>query len=345
MSVAKVFAVLALGGLSFWVSMETVMAGDKTTCRKSRTSAAGPVEGAAMGYTPMLRKADGLIRAEVRNARGEELGRVEDILLNTVANRASYAVLSFSGIARTAMPVAPSGGPAVIPGAQPTATEKYFAVPWLSLTCKSGDEKVLLLDMDKDRIQHAPSFPKDHWPDLASADSCRPIDSFYGIEARMEKERQEFATPEYNQQALRFHGDHFWARKITELTGLEVKNAENQKLGDIRHIMVDMRTGDLAYAILSYGGILSLGEKMVPLPWNALDLKPDERVARVDVSRESIDSLAFSDSKFPDLADRELARRIHQTFHREPYWEVFGYVRPESGGAELQQTVPPSPEE
>ena len=56
------------------------------------------------------------------------------------------------------------------------------------------------------------------------------------------------------------------------LMGNDVYNHKDEDLGDIKEIMLDMRTGRVSYAVLSFGGFLGMGEKLFAVPWNALTL-------------------------------------------------------------------------
>src|SRR3954468_7860536 len=56
------------------------------------------------------------------------------------------------------------------------------------------------------------------------------------------------------------------------LIGDHVHNLQNEHLGEIKEIMLDMRTGTIAYAVMSRGGVLGIGEKLFAVPWDALTL-------------------------------------------------------------------------
>ena len=56
------------------------------------------------------------------------------------------------------------------------------------------------------------------------------------------------------------------------LNGNDVYNEKDEDLGDIKEIMLDMTTGRVSYAVLSFGGFLGMGEKLFAVPWNALKL-------------------------------------------------------------------------
>lgn len=48
-------------------------------------------------------------------------------------------------------------------------------------------------------------------------------------------------------------------------------NRQGERLGQIRDLMIEKRTGAVAYAVLAFGGVLGVGEKYVPAPWSALE--------------------------------------------------------------------------
>jgi sporulation protein YlmC with PRC-barrel domain len=58
--------------------------------------------------------------------------------------------------------------------------------------------------------------------------------------------------------------------KASGLIGMEVRNSENQKLGEVKDLVMDMNSGRVSYAVLSVGGFLGIGEKLIALPPGAL---------------------------------------------------------------------------
>jgi sporulation protein YlmC with PRC-barrel domain len=96
---------------------------------------------------------------KVRNPQGEDLGKVEDFMLDLDSGRIVYAVLSFGGVMGVG--------------------NKLFAVPPAALTIDK-EEKCLVLDVDKGQLERAPGFDKDNWPDLADPRLGSEIYSYYG---------------------------------------------------------------------------------------------------------------------------------------------------------------------
>jgi sporulation protein YlmC with PRC-barrel domain len=67
------------------------------------------------------------------------------------------------------------------------------------------------------------------------------------------------------------------------LGGDDVLNRQEKKLGTIEEIMLDVPTGRIAYAVLSSGGFLGIGDKLFAIPWRSLTLDPENKCFVVDV--------------------------------------------------------------
>ena len=56
----------------------------------------------------------------------------------------------------------------------------------------------------------------------------------------------------------------------SKVNGTDVYNSQGDSLGSIYDVMIDKRSGEVAYAVMSFGGFLGIGEEYSPLPWSAL---------------------------------------------------------------------------
>jgi hypothetical protein len=96
------------------------------------------------------------------------------------------------------------------------------------------------------------------------------------------------------------------------LIGNDVFNRRGEDLGDIKEIMLDLQSGRVAYAVLSYGGFLGMGEKLFAVPWNALTLDTENHRFTLDVERDRLkDAPGFDPDRWPDMADDTWARGVH----------------------------------
>jgi sporulation protein YlmC with PRC-barrel domain len=103
------------------------------------------------------------------------------------------------------------------------------------------------------------------------------------------------------------------------LLGNDVYNNSDESLGDIKELMIDMATGKIAYAVLSFGGVLGLGDKLFAVPWAALTLDTENKRFTLNTTKESLkDAPGFNKSRWPSMADKTWAGGVH-TFYNTPY--------------------------
>src|ERR1700740_466035 len=100
------------------------------------------------GYPRVLRTKN-IYSDRVRNAAGEDLGKIEELVIDVNTGRVAYAVLSFGGILKMG--------------------NKLFAIPWEALRVDPQNNKRFILNVDKTRLENATGFDKDNWPDMADA--------------------------------------------------------------------------------------------------------------------------------------------------------------------------------
>lgn len=105
------------------------------------------------------------------------------------------------------------------------------------------------------------------------------------------------------------------------LEGNDVFNSADEKLGTIQHIMIDVPRGRVAYAVLSRGGILGMGDKLFAIPWGALTLDTEQKRFILDVSAQRLEeSEGFDKDSWPRMADSAWATRTHDYYNQPPYW-------------------------
>lgn len=106
------------------------------------------------------------------------------------------------------------------------------------------------------------------------------------------------------------------------LIGNKVTNARGEDLGHLEDLMIDLETGSVAYAVLSYGGILGYGDKLFAVPWRALSLDAKNKTLHLDVERETLKQAeGFDKHHWPNTADRAWGQRLHAQYGVTPYWE------------------------
>ncbi len=103
-----------------------------------------------------------LVGTSVENATGDNLGQIEDLMINWKEGKVAYAVLSFGGFLGIG--------------------DKYFAVPLESFkTSPDPDRNVLVLNESKERLKNSPGFDKDHWPSTADNVFTEKVYKHYNV--------------------------------------------------------------------------------------------------------------------------------------------------------------------
>lgn len=106
------------------------------------------------------------------------------------------------------------------------------------------------------------------------------------------------------------------------LDGDKVRNAAGEDLGEIKEIMIDVSSGRVAYAVLSFGGFLGMGDKLFAIPWEALQLDQENERFILDVDKETLENApGFDEDDWPEFADRTWGAEIHSHYGYEPYWK------------------------
>ena len=105
------------------------------------------------------------------------------------------------------------------------------------------------------------------------------------------------------------------------IEGTAVQNAAGEDLGEINEIMIDLDQGRIAYAVLSFGGFLGMGNKLFAIPWEALKIASAGDVFILNVPREKLEHApGFDQDQWPDWADPSWGENIHTYYGYKPYW-------------------------
>jgi sporulation protein YlmC with PRC-barrel domain len=135
------------------------------------------------------KEASDIIGKKVTNAQDEDLGKVQDLIINTENATAPYAIIGFGGVLG--------------------ANRTKIAVPLSSLQC-SADGKSLMLSASKEQLQAAAKTPTGAWATVAKADWSRKVDAYYGEPTTREVRvgvRDDLQTPTRDTETRTFVRD------------------------------------------------------------------------------------------------------------------------------------------
>jgi len=117
------------------------------------------------------------------------------------------------------------------------------------------------------------------------------------------------------------------------LAGDRVRNSTGENLGKVDEIMIDIPSGRVAYAVLSFGGVLRVGNKLFAVPWSSLRLDEDEKCFILDVDKRTLETApGFDKDNWPDMADTAWGAEISRYYGASPYWEDYKEQKTMRGG-------------
>jgi sporulation protein YlmC with PRC-barrel domain len=222
-------------------------------------------------------RASKLIGKDVRNAQGEDLGDIKDVIVDINNSRVHYVVLEFGGFLGMG--------------------EKHFAYP-MRVFKASADKDELVLNVDKERLKKAPGFDKDKSPDWNDPDYRGRVDKYFG--------NTVVVKPQPNMRLVRG----------SDLIGKNVDDANGKDVGEIEDIVVNLGTGNIHYAVLEFDKAWSLGDKRYVFPMKSFrtGAKTGDDLV-LNVTREQVDRMpGFDANKWPDLNDSRWNREIDSNF-------------------------------
>jgi sporulation protein YlmC with PRC-barrel domain len=103
------------------------------------------------------------------------------------------------------------------------------------------------------------------------------------------------------------------------MLGHGVHNKDGEDLGDIKELMIDMASGEIAYAVLSFGGLMGMGDKLFAVPWAALRLDTANRRFTLNVLKDALENApGFDKDGWPAMSDSQWVAGAHK-FYGTPF--------------------------
>ncbi|MGE0754616.1 MAG: PRC-barrel domain-containing protein [Alphaproteobacteria bacterium] len=101
----------------------------------------------------------------------------------------------------------------------------------------------------------------------------------------------------------------------SSLCGDSVKNLQGDDLGEVKEIMLDTRSHQIAYYVLSFGGFLGLGDKYFAIPPEAMELDKEEKCFVLNASKERLKAAeGFDKDNWPNMADPAFRDRLYSHY-------------------------------
>lgn len=107
-----------------------------------------------------------------------------------------------------------------------------------------------------------------------------------------------------------------------EVVGRKVINLQGEDLGKVEEVMIDSVPGRVAYAVLSFGGFLGMGDKLFAVPWEALNYSPSQDAFVINVEKNVLKSApGFDKNNWPNMTDTRWRSEVYNYYGARPYWE------------------------
>lgn len=106
-----------------------------------------------------------------------------------------------------------------------------------------------------------------------------------------------------------------------KVEGTSVRNSAGDKVGTIERVMIDKRSGKVAYAVMTFGGFLGMGQDYSTLPWHVLRYSEDLDAYELNITPEQLKGAPrFSGEWDTGTVNREWERNVHNYYGVDPYW-------------------------
>jgi hypothetical protein len=108
-----------------------------------------------------------------------------------------------------------------------------------------------------------------------------------------------------------------------KVEGTDVYRSNGESVGQIERVMIDKVSGKVAYAVMSFGGFLGIGEDYYPLPWSLLTYNPKLGGYEVNISEQQLKGAPkYSKPENWDWSDRARGQSVYDYYKVPPYWGI-----------------------
>ena len=268
-----------------------------------------------------------LIGMQVRDAQGENLGDINDVIVDMDRNRAMYAVIGFGGFLGMG--------------------ERLFAFPLQAFQMPLDQEDRLVLNVSRERLRESPGFDRNAWPDWNDTAYRGEVDRFYaapGTRGAVGQPTQaqpgqvqvgpaagqqqgtmgqmrpgmmgqtqpgmmgqtQPATPR-GQQAQTGQQPMTQMVRGSELLNRNVRDTAGQAAGEIEDVVVNMTDGEIRYAVISFSQGWFQPDQLVAVPIAALGRSAQHpNDVMVSASRQQLENApVFNRDRWPNFRDEQ----------------------------------------
>lgn len=113
------------------------------------------------------------------------------------------------------------------------------------------------------------------------------------------------------------------ALSTSSINGTSVVNLQGEDVGHIEDIMIDLSTGRILYTVLSFGGLLGIGNKLFAVPFESFTIDQNKERFVLDVNKERLKNApGFDKDNWPATSDRSFQTQVYTYYEVDPYWDA-----------------------
>jgi len=228
-------------------------------------------------------RAANLYGREVMSADNQRVGKVDNVIVDLESEHILYVVLK--------------------------TDRGNVAVPPQVIGQTTGN--TLRANLDKAKIDSAPQFSSD----LDKPDQLGQANFVYRV-------YQYFGTnPWWKGNTAANQGSFHNVHKLNQLIGMNVEDVNNQTIGKISNVVVDMPTGRLLYSVFEPVSNLNLGNNLYAMPSDAFTLASDQKHLVTNIDRQKLASAPhFPKNSWPSLNDPTFASQVYQYYGKQAWF-------------------------
>jgi len=253
-----------------------------------------------------VEKASDVIGTEVRNLREEKLGKVDDLGVSLESGRISLVVLSVGGLLGVG--------------------DTLVAIPPSALHLDTT-KKVAHLDAEKEKLKAAPQVDLSKWDVCCDANRVSEVYHYYGQEpyfSTSDSSRRAEPTAGLTKPTQRSDSTRHALGSVSKgskVIGMSIRNKQDEKLGKVENLMVDLPANRIVAVVVSSGGFLGLGDELSAVSPAAFQYNADGDTLILDATKDSLSSAPhFKANEWPAFNQPGYTESVYRAYKVEPYF-------------------------
>lgn len=244
-----------------------------------------------------VEEAKKIIGLEVRDSQGQKVGKIKDMAVDLEAGRIAEVLVA-------------SGGALGV-------GEKVYALP-PELFAHDESNSFVRVNLDQARLNSAPVFDYSKWGESVESARVAQVYQYYNIQPWFAVNGQ----PAVN-HIVQPHDRLGYLKPADKLIGFSARNLNDEKLGKVENLMIDLPAGRVVEVVLGTGGFLGMGDELCAIPPGALHYNADHSGVLLDTTKDALKAAPrFKSRDWPDASQPDYVVGVYRYYKVEPYFNT-----------------------